>query len=343
MSRLYAFALLGLALLVAAPVEAQIAFRSAASATATGLTPAFRAAASATTAGATLTITKPSGVAANDVLIASIGLTPSSATLTAPSGWTLVRRTDNAGPTANSLAVYYKVASASEPTSYAWTTSGASFTVGGVQAFTGIDTTTPIDVDNGQSTPSALTHATPSVTTNTANAMVVTSHAFASGANWTPPSGMSESFDKPSGSSNATGMAIEGNRVLQAVAGATGLKTATASGNADAGNTHILALKPRGASLTIATPTGVQANDVLIAAVGFNNASAGVTAPAGWTLVRRVSNAATTANALAVYRRVAQAGEPASHALAIAGGAFLVGGIQAFSEGIKGTRTFLSG
>jgi RHS repeat-associated protein len=242
-----------------------------------------------------------------------------------------VRRSDNAGPTSNALAVYYKVAVASEPTSYAWGVSGASFTVGGVQAFTNVDTASPIDVENGQTTPSATTHATPGITTTMANTMVVTSHAYASSRTWTPPSGMTESFDRPSGANNATGMSIEGNRVLLAVAGATGVKTATAAAEADAGNTHILALKPRAVNLSISTPSGVQANDVLVAAVGFNNVGAAVTPPAGWTLVRRVNNTATTANALAVYRRVAQAGEPASHAFAIAGGTYLVGGIQAFS------------
>ena len=243
-----------LLLLGALPAQAQIVFRAAASATATGITPAFRSAASATTTGATLTITKPSGVATNDVLIASIGLTPSSVAITPPAGWTLVRRTDNAGPTSNSMAVYSRVAGASEPASYAWGVSGASFTVGGVQAFTGVDTATPIDVENGQSTASATTHATPGVTTSLANTLVVTSHAFASSRTWTPPSGMTESFDRPSGANSATGMSIEGNRGLQAVAGVTGTKTATAAGNADAGNTHILALKPSGVNLTVSTP-----------------------------------------------------------------------------------------
>lgn len=86
----------------------------------------------------------------------------------------------SAGPTSNSLAVYYKVAIASEPASYTWGVAGASFTVGGVQAFTGVDTTTPIDAENGRITPSATTHATPSITTTMANTMVVPSHAFAS-------------------------------------------------------------------------------------------------------------------------------------------------------------------
>ena len=56
--------------------------------------------------------------------------------------------------------------------------------------------------------------------------MVVTSHAFASSRTWSPPSGMTESFDKPNGGNNETGLSIEGNRVLQAVAGATGVKAA---------------------------------------------------------------------------------------------------------------------
>ena len=318
-------------LLGTASAQAQIAFRAATSATASGITPAFRAAASATTTGTTLTITKPSGTATNDMLVASIAVTPSTATITPPSGWTLVRRMDNAGPTANSLAVYYKAAGTSEPASYAWGLSGSSFTVGGIQGFTGIDTAGPLDIENGQSTPSSTTHAAPSITTTVANTMLVASHTFASSQSWTPPSGMTESLDQRSGANNATGLSIEGSRVLLAVAGASGTKSATAAGSADAGNAHLLALRPAKANLTISTPTGTVANDVMIAAIGFNNASAAITPPAGWTLVRRTNNASTTSNSLAVYRKTAVTGEPASHTWGVAGGAFLVGGIQSFS------------
>jgi len=325
--------LVGIAFLAAATAaQAQIAFRAASSANvAAGVVPAFRAANSAVATGGTLTITKPTGTAANDVLIASIAVTPSSVTITPPSGWTLVRRLDNAGPASNSLAVYYKAAGASEPTSYAWSVTGATFGVGGIQGFTGVDTASPIHLESGQSTASSLTHATPSITTTVANAMLVTSHAFASSSSWTPPSGMTESFDKANGAANATGLTVEGSRVLLAMAGASGAKTATAAANADAGNAHILALKPVNTSLTISTPTGTLAGDVMIAAIGFNNSSAAITPPSGWTLVRRTNNSATTSNALAVYRRTAVSGEPASHAFAVAGGNFLVGGIQSFS------------
>jgi len=332
MNRLFRKSVVLLALFLgAASAQGQIAFRAATSATASGITPAFRAAASATTTGTTLTITKPSGTATNDVLVASIAVTPSTATITPPSGWTLVRRMNNAGPTSNSLAVYYKAATATEPASYAWSVSGSSFTVGGTQGFTGIDTATPVDLENGQSTPSGKTHATPSITTSVANAMLVASHAFASSQSWTPPSGMTESFDRPSGATGATGLSIEGSRALLAVAGASGTKTATAAGSADAGNAHLLALRPAKANLALSTPTGTAANDVMIAAIGFNNASAALTPPAGWTLVRRTNNASTTSNSLAVYRKTAAAGEPTSHTWGVAGGAFLVGGIQSFA------------
>lgn len=320
-----------LLLVAAAPAQAQIAFRAASSNTAAGVTPAFRSAASAVASGGTLTVTKPAGVAANDVMVAAVAVTPSSVTITPPAGWTLVRRTNNTGPTSNSLAVYYKAAGGAEPANYAWNVAGATFGVGGIQAFTGVDTANPINVENGQTTASATAHATPNVTTTVSNAMVVSSHAFASSQTWTPPAGMTESFDRPNGAANATGLSVEGARVLQAVAAATGVKTATAAGSADAGNTHILALKPANVNLTITTPTGTAAGDVLIAAIGFNNSTAVVTPPAGWTLVRRMNNASTTSNSLAVFRRNAVAGEPGSHAFAVAGGAFLVGGIQAFS------------
>ncbi len=77
--------------------------------------PAFRAAASSAAASGALTINKPTGTVQGDVMVASISVRPNTATITAPSGWTLVRRLDNTNTTANSLAVYYKVAGSSEP------------------------------------------------------------------------------------------------------------------------------------------------------------------------------------------------------------------------------------
>jgi len=217
-----------------------------ASASIAGIT--FRGPASAASAPSgtlSLTINRPSGTSVGDVMIASIAVRPNTASITEPVGWTLVRRTDNASANANSLAVYYKVATGSEPANYSWTFSTSTGSAGGIQTFSGVDTTNPIDVENGQNTANGLTHATPSVNTTVANTMLVTSHGFTSSATWTPPAGMTEAFDVASQAvPNAGGIAIEGNWAIQVAAGATGTKTATASNDSDVGNAHVLALKP---------------------------------------------------------------------------------------------------
>lgn len=317
-------------LLLAATAEAQVGFRAAASSgtpASTAIT--FRAAAQAGAASGvlTLTINKPTGTVQNDVMIASIAVRPNTATITPPGGWTLVRRMDNANATANSLAVYRKVAGASEPTNYSWTFSTSTGSAGGIQAFAGVDTATPINVENGQNTASSLSHATPSVTTTVANTMLVTSHGISNADTWTPPTGMTEAFDVLGGLE-----AIEGSHVLQAAAGPTGTKQATSTpGPADVGNAHILALSPGGTSLTINKPTGTAQNDVMIASVAVRPNTVTITAPSGWTLVRRVDNATATANSLAVYRKAAGASEPASYTWTVSTHTGATGGIQTFA------------
>jgi len=309
-----------------------IVFRAASnSGTPTSVSPAFRAAASASAASGilTLTIARPANTVENDVMIASVGVSASSPTITAPFGWTLVRQTTNATANANSLAVYRKVATAAEPANYTWTFSASTGAVGGIQTFFNVDTVNPIDVENGQTTPSGTTHATPSVTTTMANTMLVTSHTFSSSRTWTAPGGMTESFDARSiPANNAAGQSIEGNRQVQAAAGATGVKTANAGGNADVGNTHILALRP---ALRIAQPAGTAQGDVMIAAIAVQPNTTAITPPAGWTLVNRIDQPAATASSLAVYRRTAGATEPSSYAWGVSGATFMVGGIQSFS------------
>ena len=334
--RVWLYALCALAF--SGPLSAQIAFRSASSSTAgaplfrsassaTLPTPTFRAAASSFTVGAAITINKPAGTATDDVMIASIGIRPTTATITPPAGWVLIRRLDNASLNANSLVVYRKVAGAAEPASYTFTVGGSTHTTGGIQSFFNVDTINPIDVESGANTASGTTHATPTVTTTVPNSMVVTSHSFASASTFTPPAGMTESFDVASGPDNAVGQTTEGNRVLQAARGATGVKTASAATQSDVGNGHILALKP---SLPIPQPAGLAANDVMIASIGVTPSTAVVSAPPGWSLVRRIDNASATSNSLHVFQKAATGAEPADYEFSVSGVDFAVGGIQAF-------------
>ena len=280
-----------------------------------------------------LTIAKPAGTVQDDVMIASIGVRPSSTTITAPSGWTLVRRMDNGSGTSNSLAVYRRVAGASEPASYTWTVSGNNYAVGGIQSFSGIDTASPIDVENGQTTPNGTTHTTPSVTTTVAGAILVTSHTYSSNRTWSPPSGMIEAIDVSMGPDGAIGQALEANYEFLGAAGSTGTKSATAAGDADTGNAHILALRPLSPGLTIPKPAGTVAGDFMVAAIGVQDDSLTITPPSGWTLLRRMDQGSGTDNSLAIYTKAAGASEPATYSWAISGSNFshAVGGIQSFS------------
>jgi len=199
-----------------------------------------------------LTINKPAGTIQNDVMIAPIGFSPNTLTITPPAGWTLVRRVDNANANANSLAVYRLTAGAAEPASYTWTFSAAGYLAGGIATFSGVDTTTPIDVENGNCTQAGscatatLTHRASAVTTTVTNTMVVSSHTYSSAGTWAAPGGMTEAVDVQHGDQS-----LEMNYVLQAGAGSTGNKDATASTQADVGNAHVLALR---SASTVPTP-----------------------------------------------------------------------------------------
>lgn len=355
--RLFAAALLLLPLLA----QAQVAFRAAASGTAlvptfraatvsgiayrgsattpagaTSLAPVYRAAASASAATGvlTLTINRPAGTLENDVMVAAIGVSANAPVITAPAGWTLVRRMTNAAANANSLAVYIKVATAAEPANYAWTFSASGGAAGGIQTFYNVDIITPVDAENGQTTPSATSHATPGIVTTVPNTMLVTAYTFSSSRSWNNPPlapaapAVTERIDIRSNGNNATGQSTAAHQGIVAAAGAVPALTATASANADVGNTHVLALRP---ALRVPRLAATAAGDFMVAAIGVQPSTATVTAPAGWTLVSRINNAGPTSNSLVIYRKFALAGEPASYLWQLSGATAAVAGIQTFA------------
>lgn len=143
---------------------------------------------SGTSTGTTLTIAKPTGVVAGDVMLVSIAMSDDNDALdTNPSltGWSLVAGADLAGITERWGAVLYKVAGASEPASYIFTLDAQSTAaVGSIVAFSGVDVTGgvtatgaaggPFDVDPGSLTVTdAATASAASITTVSANAAVI--------------------------------------------------------------------------------------------------------------------------------------------------------------------------
>lgn len=97
----------------------------------------------------TLDIGAPAGIAAGDVLVAQVTIEKGSdITITPPAGWVLVRRTNRGSDIGQ--AIYYKVATASEPASYRWNFSQSNKAAGGILRYTGVDSGDPIIDSSGR-------------------------------------------------------------------------------------------------------------------------------------------------------------------------------------------------
>src|SRR5205807_4560235 len=119
-------------------------------------------------------------------------------------------------------ALYYKVAGSSEPSSYTFSVSAATNLTAGIDDFSGVNTTSP--VDTWASANSNGTSATCSLTTAAANEAVICAPAALANVSITPPTGMTERWEL-----GGTGVTGEAADYLQASAGATGTKSATLS------------------------------------------------------------------------------------------------------------------
>lgn len=192
--------------------------------------PAYRSSDKATTNGGTsVTVTKPAGTVADDILIAVVAWN-SGATITPPAGWTLLR-TDTDG--ALTHKTYYKVAGGSEGASYQWSFSAGADAAAAVAAYSGGRTSSPINAHGGNADGDATVTA-PSITTNKNNCKLVglfaingTTGIGGGAGTWTPASGMTERED--SGGTTNVDVSVELADETQATAGASGSRTATAA------------------------------------------------------------------------------------------------------------------
>jgi hypothetical protein len=181
--------------------------------------PTFRSQASVTNG---TTVTKPAGVAAGDLLLATMEIDADPTTVTGPAGWT--KLLDTVGAPGTSMAyhtqVWWKLAGASEPASYSWTVSGTPWVDIGLLAYRNVNQTNPFDVFSGRDAGTTRTPTTDSVTTTGANELVVALFVNFNSGTYSPGSGMTERYDFDSN---------EAEDVVQAAAGPTGAKTTTNS------------------------------------------------------------------------------------------------------------------
>ncbi len=195
-----------------------------------------------------LTINVPPGTVAGDVMVAAIVVRSSAVLITPPAGWAAQAATVQILGDSNRQQIFTRVATGGEPASYTWLFDIAhAGAAGAIVSYSGVDNTTPIDAFSGNTTPQGadtlLQHRALSTTTTVADAMVVSTHAFGSSATWTSV-GVIERADIASQGAGNAGVSLAIYDATQAVAGPTGDRTATASGNGDRGSAQFIALRP---------------------------------------------------------------------------------------------------
>lgn len=213
-----------------------------------------RSASSAGVNGTVLTVPQPAGTAAGDVLIVAVaGRGTNTITCTPAAGF--VEILNQARSTSGKLFVYRKVATASEPASYAFTLSTSSTHAAGALALTGVDTANIVNASASAQGASSVTHTCPSVTTTAANTLairVAISAALALPLNWTWPSPAVERVDATGVGTGVGGVSIATEPF--ATAGASGTRDATcAQAVVPATATIALTPMPDGQAADVAT------------------------------------------------------------------------------------------
>jgi PKD repeat protein len=169
------------------------------------------------TAQSTMTIAKPSGTVAGDLLVSCLTLTGVSVFATPP-GWSPIAAVTVAGNPR--VFGYYKIATASEPDDYTWTMASAVTGSGGIARYSGAGALDTPAVTAGSST-AATSGTVPAVTTTTANAVLVGCMGINSGSTAiTAPAGLNEAWE--------LGVRVsQFSDGVQAAAGSSGAKTWT--------------------------------------------------------------------------------------------------------------------
>lgn len=252
----------------------------------------------ATSTNTTMTITKPVGIQAGDLMFASIVESEGSSGTdlgggTGLIGWTLIdgRNLGTTNPEFYGY-LYYKIATAADLTTanYGFNVDGGgtnNASAGAIVAFRGVNPYDPFDavpgIINGIADDNSLSPAT--ITTNTANSVVVmfgfigeNTSASNNFSNWlTTSPGVLTNEPLDFGSTTQRGKAVGAAWLPKASAGPTGAGSATLPGNYVNGSI-LIALKPTSAMAYLspaATPNVAAGGTVTFAVSAINFGGAG--------------------------------------------------------------------
>lgn len=202
----------------------------------------FRNSSSATGTSGALTISKPADVVAGDTMVAQFALRSVASSITVPSGWNLIRNEQFTNGIQSAL--YVKVAQATEPASYTWTSNSSARSGGGIVAYSGA-AVSPIDVQAG-STGVSTTPTAPSVTTTVNSGFLVTFFVARQQSLASLPPGMTERWNLNTGG-GAGSIGVGATDEPRPTAGATGTRAASIGSSFDWTGQSV-AIKPAGAA-----------------------------------------------------------------------------------------------
>lgn len=261
-----------------------------------------RAASTVTVAsGTSVNVNKPAGVQAGDLLLLAVGMISDALNLSRPpADWYLLQEGSVNG--ARNISVWYKVAGASEPSTYAVTNSSATFGLAMLALYSDAAAELGIADSAWQYNTSGANRTYPSVTT-TVNDGYHVCMGHHGGLSSTPAGGYTEHWDTTvissrlycmsgalpvagaTGSISATGSAVDSKCVSVAVV-ETALVTACprARDSATTGSQAVTS------SISVTAPASIQASDFLLLQL-TTAASRTISDPAGWTALTGVTGA----------------------------------------------------
>lgn len=260
----------------------------------------------AASGSSSVTVARPAGVASGDVLVGTVTSRVGAAVaIGTPAGWTFVRRDTCVLPgTQMTQALYYRVASGSEPASTTWTLSRAASTSAGVAVYRGV--VGPAVAHSGSAARDSRDATAPSVTTTQPQSLVVGSFGRSSTTPVTLPAGTTSRYSVSS--SGASPAAITALDTVRATAGATGPITTTGGAASGCAIGQAVAFSPSstppGAPPT--APTGLRVTGASTTSVALAwNASTDDDGVAGYGLYRDGAAAGTSSTTSGTFSGLA--------------------------------------
>lgn len=175
----------------------------------------------------TLTVAKPAGVEAGDLMVAQMSFRGGAIGFTPPPDWIELAPRSNSGDEINQVT-FYRFATSPDPADYTWTIDSPEHFAVAISAYRGVDLTDPIDA-TGVQTGSTTNPVAPSITTSSADTRLIGLWSRAHQQTLTPPAGM-ESRAAPTDGAGAGGIRALLADEPFAGPGATGSRTAASGG-----------------------------------------------------------------------------------------------------------------